>query len=53
MKDIRKLSTVAPDLCLIADYFNLTLSYTADFHLVKEIEHDMRMKINELLYVAL
>lgn len=53
MKDTRKLSQVAADLHLVADYFDLTLSYASHFHLVREVEADMRLKINHLLYVAL
>ena len=51
MKDARKISET--DLWLVADYFDLTLSYNPHFQLVKEVEYDMNMKIKELLYVTL
>ena len=51
MKDIRKISET--DLWLVADYFDLTLSYNPHFQAIKEIEYDMSMKVKELLYVGL
>jgi len=47
MKDSRTLGQT--DLQLVANYFGLTLSYMSHFHLAREVEYDMNMKVKELL----
>ena len=47
MKDSRTLGET--DLKLVASYFGLTISHASHFHLAREMEYDMNMKIKELL----
>lgn len=49
MKDNRPLSQAMPDLELVASYFDLDLKYLANMHLVREVEADMRVKVNSLI----